>query len=40
MRRSYVFGGEKKELCILDEPLKDVLRRWKKYVRSDESWMK
>ena len=26
--------------AYLDEPLKDVLRRWKKYMRSDESWMK
>ena len=28
------------DLKNLDEPLIDVLRRWKKYVRSDESWMK
>jgi hypothetical protein len=28
------------DLKNLDEPLKDVLRRWKKYMRSDESWMK
>ena len=29
-----------KALSYLDEPLKDVLRRWKKYMRGDESWMK
>lgn len=31
---------EKAAYAYLDEPLKDVLRRWKKYMRSDESWMK
>ena len=31
---------KEKALSYLDEPLKDVLRRWKKYMRSDESWMK
>lgn len=31
---------KRKALSYLDEPLKDVLRRWKKYMRSDESWMK
>ena len=29
-----------KALSYLDKPLKDVLRRWKKYMRGDESWMK
>lgn len=29
-----------KAYAYLDEPLKDVLRRWKKYMRGDESWMK
>ena len=31
---------KEKALSYLNEPLKDVLRRWKKYMRSDESWMK
>ncbi len=31
---------KEKAYVYLDEPLKDVLRRWKKYMRSDESWMK
>ena len=31
---------KRKALSNLDEPLKDVLRRWKKYMRDDESWMK
>ena len=31
---------EEAAYAYLDEPLKDVLRRWKKYMRSDESWMK
>lgn len=31
---------KEKALSYLDEPLKDILRRWKKYMRSDESWMK
>ena len=31
---------KEKAYVFLDEPLKDVLRRWKKYMRSDESWMK
>lgn len=28
---------KEKAYVYLDEPLKDVLRRWKKYMRSDES---
>lgn len=31
---------KEKAYVFLYEPLKDVLRRWKKYMRSDESWMK
>lgn len=31
---------KEKALSYLDEPLKDVLRRWKKYMRGDEIWMK
>lgn len=31
---------KEKVYAYLDEPLKDVLRRWKKYMRGDESWMK
>lgn len=31
---------KKRALSYLDEPSKDVLRRWKKYMRGDESWMK
>ena len=31
---------KRKALSYLDELLKDVLRRWKKYMRGDESWMK
>lgn len=31
---------KEKACAYLDESLKDVLRRWKKYMRSDESWMK
>ena len=31
---------KRKALSYLDKPLKDVLRRWKKYMRGDESWMK
>jgi len=28
---------KEKAYTYLDEPLKDVLRRWKKYMRGDES---
>ena len=31
---------KEKAYAYLDEPLKDVLRRWKKYMRGNESWMK
>ena len=31
---------KEKVYAYLDEPLKDVLRRWKKYMRGNESWMK
>ena len=31
---------KEKSYAYLDEPLKDVLRRWKKYMRGNESWMK
>lgn len=31
---------EEAAYAYLDELLKDVLRRWKKYMRGDETWMK
>ena len=31
---------KEKAYTYLDEPLKDVLRRWKKYMRGDEEWTK
>ena len=31
---------KEKSYAYLDETLKDVLRRWKKYMRGNESWMK
>lgn len=39
---AYGIPAEMKEKAYvyLDEPLKDLLRRCKKYMRSDESWMK
>lgn len=39
---AYGISEEMKEkaLSYLDESLKDILRRWKKYMRGDESWMK